>query len=928
MILKGNQRANGRELALHLMNVDDNEHAVIHELRGFLANDLIDAFKEVKAISLGTKCQQYLFSLSLNPPQSAKVPIKEFEKVISEIEQKLGLTDLPRAIVFHEKYGRRHAHCVWSRIDVVKMRAINLSHFKRRLMDVSRDLYLEHGWEMPAGLRHHEDRDPLNFSHAEAGQAKRVQRTPAELKELFKSCWAVSDSRSAFSAALLEKGYYLARGDRRGYVAVDVQGEVYSLSRWCGVKAKELRARLEDNSNLPSVEDAISLLNDIQGPGKATSLEKSCDKYRQLLNKFNQKLTALISRQRKQRQALTDTQEKRRIKEILSRQSQLPNSLKAIWMQMAGKHKPFIKKLALDAQACETRDRLEFENLIDMHLTERRELTRERTFLEAQYAFEQEYLNKSAPLQRHVYHPDPRQPLVLPCDIVPFTVDQLKRNPDLILNHISDKKAVFSRTDIMRGLAQFIDDPQALRRAADRALASRELVQVTGDKDNEFTTREFQSIENKLSDRVIGMASSGGFRVSSKNAHLAIKRENGKLQKHVGANLSDEQIKAIHHILKPNQLSAVVGLAGSGKSTLLSVARQAWEKQGYQVHGVALAGKAADSLQLSSGISSRTIASLEASWKNGYEPVACGDVVVIDEVGMVGTRQLERVSKQLEERGCKLVLVGDPDQLQPIQAGKPFRNIVKKTNAAKLTEIRRQNTNWQRQASRDLANGNVTKALQTYADHKAVHDSEAREQAITTLVDDYIADWQAHGENKSRLALAHRRKDVHAINQAIRTARKENDDNSQDEVLFQTDHGPRAFVAGDRLLFTRNDRDLNVRNGMLATVALVKDEQLTVRFDGNNSSNQPNLTFSPQEFPSIDHGFAVTIHRSQGCTVDRSFVFSSKSLDKNLSYVALTRHRKETGFYTAPDIAPKRNLLQLEKYAPLDFRTRVPIRTR
>jgi hypothetical protein len=112
MILKGNQRANGRELALHLLNVEDNEHAVIHELSGFLADDLIDAFKETEAISLGTQCKQYLFSLSLNPPKSAKVPVENFERVIGEIERRMGLSGQPRAIVFHEKKGRRHAHCV------------------------------------------------------------------------------------------------------------------------------------------------------------------------------------------------------------------------------------------------------------------------------------------------------------------------------------------------------------------------------------------------------------------------------------------------------------------------------------------------------------------------------------------------------------------------------------------------------------------------------------------------------------------------------------------------------------------------------------------------------------------------------------------------------------------------------------------------
>ena len=123
-----------------------------------------------------------------------QVSIAEFEKVIGEIERRMGLSGQPRAVVFHEKKGRRHAHCVWSRIDVDKMLAINLSHYKLRLRDISRELYLEHSWDMPAGLIDARDRDPLNYSGAEASQAKRVKRDPVELKKLFKSCWSASDS--------------------------------------------------------------------------------------------------------------------------------------------------------------------------------------------------------------------------------------------------------------------------------------------------------------------------------------------------------------------------------------------------------------------------------------------------------------------------------------------------------------------------------------------------------------------------------------------------------------------------------------------------------------------------------------------------------------------------------------------------------------
>ena len=164
VILKGNQRAGGKQLASHLMKVEDNEHVHIHELRGFVSDDLHSAFHEAYAVSRGTRANQFLFSLSLNPPPNERVPVEVFETAIETIEQKLGLEGQPRAIVFHEKEGRRHAHVVWSRIDTEKMKAINLPFYKTKLRDVSRELFFEHGWKMPQGLLDHNNRDPMNYS--------------------------------------------------------------------------------------------------------------------------------------------------------------------------------------------------------------------------------------------------------------------------------------------------------------------------------------------------------------------------------------------------------------------------------------------------------------------------------------------------------------------------------------------------------------------------------------------------------------------------------------------------------------------------------------------------------------------------------------------------------------------------------------------
>ncbi|WP_375566156.1 relaxase/mobilization nuclease domain-containing protein [Oceaniradius stylonematis] len=226
MILKGSQRAGGMQLAKHLLNMKDNDHVTLHQVSGFVSDDLHSAFKEAYAVSRGTRCKQFLFSLSLSPPETEKVPVSVFEKAITEIEERIGLAGQPRAIVFHEKEGRRHAHCVWSRIDLETMTAINLSHYKLKLKDISRQLYIDNGWRMPKGLANTVEANPLNFSREQWQQARRIKSDPKTIKTAFQDCWAMSDDLNAFRNALEARGYYLAQGDRRGFVAVDWRGEI------------------------------------------------------------------------------------------------------------------------------------------------------------------------------------------------------------------------------------------------------------------------------------------------------------------------------------------------------------------------------------------------------------------------------------------------------------------------------------------------------------------------------------------------------------------------------------------------------------------------------------------------------------------------------------------------------------------------------
>lgn len=379
MILKASQRAGAAQLAQHLLNSHDNEHVEIHDLRGFIANDLKGALHESYATSRATQCKQFMFSLSLNPPENANVPIEDFESAIEKIEDKLGLNGQPRAVIFHEKEGRRHAHCVWSRIhlDNGKLKAVHLPHFKRKLNDIARDLFIEHGWDLPAGFKNKQNRDPRNFTLAEWQQAKRHDKDPKAIKAALQQCWLQSDSKPAFTHALNDAGYLLARGDKRGFVAVDWFGEVYSLSRATGVKSKALKERLGKPETLPSVSATKAMMSkDLKVLYKryAGELKTIHDQEQKPLL---QQKTVLLHSQKKARQTLKITHKNRKDAEAKARQNLLPKGLRRIWDAMTGKTKTIRQQNERDFNNCQKRDAAEKQTLIEAQLKQRQTLQRQ-----------------------------------------------------------------------------------------------------------------------------------------------------------------------------------------------------------------------------------------------------------------------------------------------------------------------------------------------------------------------------------------------------------------------------------------------------------------------------------------------------------------------------------------------------------------------
>lgn len=377
MILKASQRGAASQLGRHLLNTADNEHVEVAEIRGFMTDDVQEAMKEAQAVAAGTRCRQHLFSVSLSPPETESVGVDAFTRAIDQIEERHGLTGHPRIVVFHEKEGRRHAHAVWSRIDAETMTAVPLPFFKMKLREISKELYLEHGWQMPRGLMDSKERDPRNFDLAEWQQAKRSGRDPRELKGIIQECWGVSDSRAAFSQALESRGLHLAKGDRRGHVAVTYEGEVLSLARVIGKPAKEIVARLGKPDDLRSVDGTRAHIATVIAP-KLRALIAEAGKMRtRAMAPLDERRHALKQTHAQERERLDKGIATRRQAEERVRAERLRGGILGVWDRLTGDRAKIQKQNEAEAFAGYRRDRSQRDGLIEAQLKDRRVLQKD-----------------------------------------------------------------------------------------------------------------------------------------------------------------------------------------------------------------------------------------------------------------------------------------------------------------------------------------------------------------------------------------------------------------------------------------------------------------------------------------------------------------------------------------------------------------------
>lgn len=472
-------------------------------------------------------------------------------------------------------------------------------------------------------------------------------------------------------------------------------------------------------------------------------------------------------------------------------------------------------------------------------------------------------------------------------------------DPELVLKKLTIQKAVFTRHDIAREIHRTDCTPSEFQALFYRVGASEELVPIaapafdpfTGDETSEplFSTTTMVELEHDMVRNIHGIASKLGVRIAQRRLEKVYAAFEAKR----GFALNAQQKMVVRHLTGESSAAALVGYAGAGKSTTIDATRMALERDGHTVIGGALAGIAADNLRSEAGVQSRTLASWEYQWAKGNLLPDRKTIFVMDEAGMVSSPQMARITRQLNEAGARMIMLGDARQLQPIQAGAAFRAFVDVSGYVELDSVVRQTTPWMRAAAVAFGSGDAEAGVSAYLEQDKVTWSDTNEDARAALIRDWLPYYQAHADST---IMAHRNKDVIGLNFEARAVLKQNGALGEDQP-FAAERGARVFADGDRVLFLKNERSLGVFNGSTGTVIKAEPNRLEVMVDGHADP----IIVRANTYNTLDHGYARTIHKEQGNTVDQAFVYLSPTMDAQLSYVALTRHRDDVKLYASQE---------------------------
>ena len=472
------------------------------------------------------------------------------------------------------------------------------------------------------------------------------------------------------------------------------------------------------------------------------------------------------------------------------------------------------------------------------------------------------------------------------------------RDPDQVLTALTRHNATFTARDLDRFLAKHLADETERQAVKQQVLEHRELIPLydrdTGADAGRFTIAAVREQEwNALADAA-ALAGRRGAAVPPA-VTLDLLEERG---------LRPDQQRAFLHAVDAGRLKLIEGRAGTGKSHVLGVIRDAYEAAGHRVVGLAPTNAVAQDLKASGFQEAGTVHAALFALKNGRTEWDRHTVVIVDEAAMLDARITGELLAATRTSGAKLILAGDDRQLASIERGGLFTELKARHGSAEITEVARQKVDWQRRVAQDLAEGRFGAAVAAYDQAGAITWTQDQDQARTALVEAWQRDTAAEPAAK-RFVFAYTNRDVDALNAELRQVRRDRGELSGPEIALETKHGPAVFAIGDRVQFTDTDKKAGIYNGNAGTITAIDERsgRLSAVLDAPVHGKGREVAWSASEFAGFRHGYAGTIYKGQGKTLDHTYLYHSHHWRRAASYVALTRQRQSAQVFVARETA-------------------------
>jgi Ti-type conjugative transfer relaxase TraA len=459
------------------------------------------------------------------------------------------------------------------------------------------------------------------------------------------------------------------------------------------------------------------------------------------------------------------------------------------------------------------------------------------------------------------------------------------QDPNVVVAGMTANKATFTARDLQKFVSAHGVRGKERDTAVQAALAHPDIVRLHDLRGRElFTTKAVRAQERQtLRD---------AYRVKPAGPPLTSDAIQAAVTRH---SLDAEQAKALQFLTSAPRVRILIGRAGTGKTRTLSAAREAYLSCGYSVHAVAPTNAASLNLKGEGFESASTLHRALYLLQNGKIKWDARTAIFVDEAGMIDSENFGKLLAAAANAGATVIMAGDDRQLASVKRGGMFTEFASRFGAIELRRVRRQQLDWQREASQDFARGHIEQGLRAYVERGHVRWQKTLDESRVQL----LADWSKSNGSANHFIYASTNLEVNRLNHLARAIRLQRGEIVCGTIL-QTGRGQVELSAGDRLQFYANDRPSGIFNGVVGTVQSVEPHRVVVATDAGTT-----VVFDPQKFLSWGLGYAGTVYRSQGKTqlqvfalFDNPFAWNAKS-----AYVAMTRHKAEVNLYTSRDIA-------------------------